>query len=75
VALGSYDGRPVVLSGGQEGIVQVWQFADGGEHQVIDLGSTVEAVAYAGPCQVVVGTAMGIVVLRLGRGGARGSGR
>jgi WD40 repeat protein len=66
VAVGGFDSRPVVLSGGWNGTVGVWPLVDGGGRQVIDLGSAVQAVAFALPCHLVAGTAMGIVVLRLG---------
>jgi hypothetical protein len=35
-------------------------------HQIIDLGSAIRALDFAFPPRVVVGAAMGIVVLRLG---------
>jgi WD40 repeat protein len=66
VAVGELDGRPVLLSGAWDGTVGIWQPADG-SRQVVDLGSSVQALAFASPGQMIVGTAMGIVVLRLGR--------
>jgi hypothetical protein len=67
--VGELDGRPVFLSGGWEGTVGVWKPTDG-DKQVVDLGSSVQALAFASPDQVIVGTAMGIVVLRFGGDGA-----
>jgi WD40 repeat protein len=66
VAVGVLEGRLVVVSGGWNGTIGVRQPADGGRQELIDLGSAVRAVAFASPRHVVAGTAMGIVVLRLG---------
>jgi WD40 repeat protein len=74
VAVGGVDGRSVLLSGAWDGTVGIWQPADRSK-RVIDLGSSVQGLAFASPCQVIVGTAMGIVVLRLGGARAGGAGR
>jgi WD40 repeat protein len=66
VAVGEFEGRPVVLSGGFDGTVRVWQLAGGAGLHVASLGSCVETVTFGPPALVVAGTAMGIVVLRLG---------
>jgi hypothetical protein len=75
VAVGGFDGRPVVLAGDWYGTVGVWQPSDEGTQQVIDLGSAVHAVAIASSRQAVVGTTMGVVVLRLGSAGGGAAGR
>jgi hypothetical protein len=55
--------------------VWIWQLADGSNHQVLDISCAVQSVAFASLRQVVAGTAMGIVVLRIGSADAGASER
>jgi hypothetical protein len=70
VAIGEFEGRPAVLSGGFDGTVRVWQLAGGVERHVVYLGSCVDTVTFGPAGLAVAGTAMGVVVLRLGGAGA-----
>jgi WD40 repeat protein len=63
VAVGSDRGRPVVVSGGEDRVVRIWDVARGG-CTVLDVGATVKSLAVGEGSTIVVGTALGVACLK-----------
>jgi hypothetical protein len=62
VFVGILNGIAVVLSGGEDGALQVQALDQSYEHAV-DLGVPITAVKLGAPADVVVGTSIGVLVL------------
>jgi WD40 repeat protein len=64
VALGTIDDQLVVVSGGDDQTVRVWD-EDGTAVSSVRIGSSVRALAFAGPGSVVVAADRGLLLLQL----------
>jgi WD40 repeat protein len=64
VAVGELDGYPIVVSGGDDNIVRIWKLSDL-ESGVVEIGSTVRALALTSTGTIVVGAHMGLMTLSL----------
>lgn len=67
VAFGEMYGRPIVISGGFDGIVRIWDLATGSELTVIHTLVWVKAIQFAPPDHFVIGTEKGVLSLRIDR--------
>jgi WD40 repeat protein len=65
IAVAELNGRPIVISGSDDGTVRVWEFAEAIQVFAIDLGATVKTLVPTLQNLVVVNTPLGLVVLRL----------
>ena len=65
MAVGELDGRPVVVSGGGDSTVRVWDPATGGNPRVIRLDVSVLSVTKPKNNLVVVGHEAGLTAVRI----------
>jgi WD40 repeat protein len=65
VAIGAVAGRSVVVSGGEDRTIRVWDLAQGRELYRLFMWSQVTAIAFEGADAFLVGCASGIVEIRL----------
>jgi hypothetical protein len=64
LAVGKYQGTPVLLSGSSDGWVRVWS-QDGDQIQSIDVGERITSLALLADQHIAIGTRRGVVIVRL----------
>jgi WD40 repeat protein len=65
IALGILNGRPVAVTGGDDGTVRVWDLSDRRPLTTIALGDPINALAFLEPRCIVIETSRGFMLLEL----------